>query len=140
MQTSKAPLTLVDTVCQIGSFYVTSYKQILQVIIFTAMLVSSSRVTVLRKACKMFNYFLLSSYHITRLQPSDKNISTHTRMKFQSSKFQRCLLFFSLSRCVKGNQEILKHRGRVSVYRIVQTLYIGSVVARSPRVICATST
>ena len=32
----------------------------------------------------MFHYFLFTSYHINELQPSDKNISTHTQMKFQS--------------------------------------------------------
>ena len=35
------------------------------------------------KSNKMFHYFLFSSYHITRLQPNDKNISTYTWMKFQ---------------------------------------------------------
>ena len=32
---------------------------------------------------KMFHNFLFSSYHITKLQPSDKSISTHTRLKFK---------------------------------------------------------
>ena len=31
---------------------------------------------------KMSPYFLFSSYHITKLQLSDKNISTHARLKF----------------------------------------------------------
>ena len=36
------------------------------------------------KGNKMLHYFLFSSYHITKLQPSDKNIRTYTRMKFQN--------------------------------------------------------
>ena len=31
---------------------------------------------------KMSQNFLFSSYHNTKLQPSDENISTHTRLKF----------------------------------------------------------
>ena len=38
-------------------------------------------------------------------------------------KFLRFLLFFSIPRCAKGNQEILKNRARVSAYHVVQTLY-----------------
>ena len=32
---------------------------------------------------KMFRYFLFTLYHITKLQLSNKNISKHTRLKFQ---------------------------------------------------------
>ena len=35
------------------------------------------------KSNKMFHNFSFSSFHITKSQPNDKNISTHTRMKFQ---------------------------------------------------------
>ena len=34
---------------------------------------------------KMSLYFSFSSYHNTKLRPSDKNIKTHTRLKFQIS-------------------------------------------------------
>ena len=32
---------------------------------------------------KMSHYFLFSSYHNTKLRPSEKNIKTYTRLKFQ---------------------------------------------------------
>ena len=53
------------------------FKQILQVIILaTAMLVScSSPQAGIGKYNKMPQIFLVSSYHNTKLQPSDKNIS-----------------------------------------------------------------
>ena len=34
------------------------------------------------KKQQKFHYFLFSSYHITELQLSDRNITTHTQLKF----------------------------------------------------------
>ena len=55
------------------------------IILATAMLVSCCLHDCdgIGKSNKMFHYFLFSTYHITKLQPNDKNISTHIRMKFQ---------------------------------------------------------
>ena len=37
---------------------------------------------VLENTTKCLERFLFSSYHSAKLPPSDKNISTHTRLKF----------------------------------------------------------
>ena len=57
---------------------------------------------------KMSRYFLLSSYHNTKLQLSDKNICTYSRWKFyfflwSKLKVQAFLLFFSIPHHTKGN-------------------------------------
>ena len=79
------------------------------------------------KRNKMFHYFLFNSYHIIRLQPNDKNISTNTWLKFQilssSQKFKRFLLLSSKPLYTKGNQEMLQNYLCVSENRIIQTLY-----------------
>ena len=81
------------------------------------------------KSNKMFHYFLFSSYHITKLQPSDKNINTHTQMKFQilpwnKSKVLAFFVIFSIPRCATGNQGILQNRARVKcVPRRANPLY-----------------
>ena len=63
----------------IGGFHVTSYQANLAShhnrhrhfgFLFTCKGIGKSN--------KMFHNFLFSSYHIAKLQPSDKNISTHT--------------------------------------------------------------
>ena len=75
---------------------------------------------------KMSHNFLFSSYHNTKLQLRDKNISTHNRLKFQilpwsESKVQA--FFFSPYRAAqKGNQEMLQNRERILANRVVQTL------------------
>ena len=58
------------------------------------------------KGNKMFHYFLFISCHIIKLQPSDKNISTHTRMNFQilpwsKSKVQAVFNVFLLTALCK---------------------------------------
>ena len=54
-------------------------KLILHVIaLATAMMVSVFACDGIGESNKMFNYFLVSSYYITKLQTSYKNISTHT--------------------------------------------------------------
>ena len=55
---------------------------------------------------KMSRCFLFSSYHYTKLQLSDKNISTRTRVEilillWSKSKFKRFWLFFSIPRHTK---------------------------------------
>ena len=76
---------------------------------------------------KMFCYFLFSSNPITKLQPSDKSISTHTQLKFQTlpwskSKVTALFVIVSIPPCTKGNQKRMQNNGCVSAYRIVQTL------------------
>ena len=76
----------------------------------------------------MSNYFLFSSYHNTKIQLSDKNISTHTRSIFLfyevNQKFKRFFCYFSLYRAIqKGNQASGQNRARIGAYCVVQTLY-----------------
>ena len=75
----------------------------------------------------LFHIFLSSSHNITKLQPSDTNISTHTQLKFQNfpwskSKVQ-AIFFFYIPRCTTGHQELLQNCACVSAYRVVQTFY-----------------
>ena len=79
---------------------------------------------------KMSRYFLSSSYHNTKLRPSDKNIKTHTRLKFQillqsqSDKSNSMFCCFSAYRTIqKGNQAVGQNHARICAYRVVQTLY-----------------
>ena len=93
---------------------------------------------------KLFHYFLFSSYHITKIQPSDNNISTHTRLKLQSfpwskSNVQAILIVFlhtalykrkprksvlSAYRVVyKRKPSSGENRARLPAYRVVQTLF-----------------
>ena len=60
----------------------------------------------------MSGYFLLSSHHKTKLQLSDKNISTHT-LSVQA-------FFISLQRALqKGNQQAGQNRVRIiGAYRV----------------------
>ena len=59
-------------------------KQILQVILLaTAMLVSSHHGPDIEKYNQISQNFLFTSYHNTKLQLSDKNISTHIQVKFK---------------------------------------------------------
>ena len=79
----------------------------------------------IEKSNKTYHYYLLSSYHITKLQPSDKNINTHLHEISNPcmNKSKVLLLFFSIPRCANGNQDILKNRARESAYHFVQALY-----------------
>ena len=66
------------------------------------------------KSNKMLHYFWLSSYHITKLQQSDKNISAHSGFKFQMIPFikwkvRAFFVVFSIPCCTKGNKEILQN-------------------------------
>ena len=78
------PQRIVYFAMPIGAFHVTSYKAN-----FASHHTRDRHVGFqftcegIGKSNKMYHYFLFSSYHITKLQPSDKNINTHTRMKFQ---------------------------------------------------------
>ena len=78
---------------------------------------------------KMFRYFLFSSYHITKLQLSDKNISTHNWLKIQilpwsKSKSSSVFFFFSpYGAAQKGNQEMLQNHAHVGAFCVVQSLY-----------------
>ena len=78
---------------------------------------SSSRSMVLESS-KMFCYFLFSSYHNTKLQLSDKNISTNTWFQYQilswNQKFKHFLLFFSIPLYKKET----KRRGKLCAYRL----------------------
>ena len=102
-------------------------KQILQVILLAiAMLVSCSRAKVLGKATKS----AIAFYLVPTTLPNYNRVirlSTHTRIKFQILPWSKSKVptnfFFSLPRCAKGNQEILKNSARVSAYHVVQTLY-----------------
>ena len=75
---------------------------------------------------KMSRYFVFSSYHNTKLQQSDKNISTHTlSWNFDFSyevnqMFKHFLLFFCCA-TQKGNQA--EEQNCMGAYRVVQTLY-----------------
>ena len=81
------------------------------------------------KSNKMFPNFLFSSYHITKLQLSDKYIKTHIRMKFQMLSWRKLkvLANFCCSSpyhaVQKKSKRFLKNRARVSACRVVQTLY-----------------
>ena len=67
------------------------------------------------KINKTICYFLFASYHINKLQLSDKNVSTHSIEIFKyfhevNQKFLCFLLFFSIPSCTKGNQQMLSNR------------------------------
>ena len=53
------------------------------------------------KSNKMFHYFLFSSYHITKLQPSDKNFCTEWNFKSFHEVNRKFKLFFSSNRAVQ---------------------------------------
>ena len=96
-------------------------KQILQVIkSMTAMLISTLHRTVSESTTKCS--FLFSAYHITKLQPSDKNTSTHIHENFESLREVTWKAFFRCSspyRSVqKGNQAMLQNRGQNLTYMI----------------------
>ena len=77
----------------------------------------------------MSQNFSFSSYHNTKLQLSDKNISKHTRVKFQIlfKWIQNNSVFccFSPLRAVqKGNQGAWQNHARISAYRVLQIFYL----------------
>ena len=102
-------------------------KQILQIIILATLFTCDG----IGKSNKMLLYFLFSSYHISRIQQSDKNISTHTRMNFQILPWSKSkvlaffvVFLFSIPHCAKKwNQEILKNCACVNASQLMQTLY-----------------
>ena len=75
---------------------------------------------------QMSQNFLFSSYHYTKLQPSDKNILAHTfGWNFKSCyevnpKWQRVLFFFSIPRCTKRKPG---SGAKSCAYPVMQTLY-----------------
>ena len=83
---------------------------------------------------KMWHCFLLSSYHITKLKLSDKNIRTHTWLKFQilpwsKLKVPAFLLFFSIPCCAKQNQEMLQNHAFEFKFRLWEGLIFYGLVA-----------
>ena len=75
------------------------------------------------KSNKMSHNFLFISYHVTKLQPSDKNINTQTRMKFQIlswSKSKVLPFFVAFLHTTLCNR---KPRDFAKSYRVVQTLH-----------------
>ena len=92
-------------------------KPILQVIIFaTVMLVSSIHRAILENT--NVPYFLISSYHTTKLQLIAKNISTHTRwiliLSMKKIKSLSCFCCLSLYCAIqKGNQTAGQNHGCV---------------------------
>ena len=85
----------------------------------------------IEKHNKMSQNFSFSSYRNTKIQLRDKNISTHTWMKFKilwwsKSKITACLFvclfFFPYHAVQKGNQGSGQNHG-VSTYSTVQTLF-----------------
>ena len=71
---------------------------------------------------------LTYSYHNTRLQLSDKNISTYTRWKFEfflwsKLKVQAYFVVFSIPRHAKGNQAAGQNLARMGAYHFAQSLY-----------------
>ena len=74
-----------------------------------------------------------NAYHDTKLQPSDKNISTHTRLNFKSShevnlKFKHFCCFLRIVLYKRKPSYVAKLC--VSVCCIVQTLYTIVAVPR----------
>ena len=75
------------------------------------------------KSNKMFYYFLFSSYHITKLQPSDKNINTHTRVKFQILPYSKSkvlaffVIFLHTVLCKRKPRDFEKSCARTCVQR-----------------------
>ena len=77
---------------------------------------------------KMSRYFLLSSYHISKLYRYGKNIRTHTGNFISfcevNQKFMRFFFFFSLCCTIqKENLAAEQNCVRIVAYRIMQTLY-----------------
>ena len=84
------------------------------------------------KSNKICHYFLFSSYHKTKLQPSDKNINTHTRMKFQilpwsKSKVPASFVVYLHTALCKRKPSDFENRARLIACRVVQTLYCFTV-------------
>ena len=75
------------------------------------------------KSDKMYHYFLFSSYHNTKLQPSDKNINTHTRMKISNPS----MLLIENSPFRTVHKETREFWKIMRAYRVVQTLYLKRV-------------
>ena len=110
------------------SFHVKSYQADLQLIItVTARLVSSPHETLLGKNNKIFRYFLLSPYHITKLQPSDKEYQHKYAVKISKPLIKLieiqvflfvCLFVFSLYRAVQKDPK----RGCKIVRALVRTV------------------
>ena len=124
-----------QTIVTIGFFLVTSYQAN-----FASHHTWDRRVsfhlhgTVLGKATKCFITFylvgttLLNCNWVARISPDrlGKNYKSFHEVNRKSKGF---LLFFSILRCTKGNQEVLN--ACVNAYHIVQTLYSQLWLVRS---------
>ena len=81
------------------------------------------------KCNKMFHNFLLSSCHIIKLQPSDRNISTHILLKFQilsysKSEVQSLFVVFLLTALYKRKpRDVAELCTRMRVPRRANSLY-----------------
>ena len=81
------------------------------------------------KSNKMFHNFLFSSCHIIKLQPRDRNISTHILLKFQilsysKSEVQSLFVVFLLTALYKRKpRDVAKSCTRMRIPRRANFLY-----------------